>query len=434
MRKYRGAIFDLDGTLLDTLEDLKNSVNAALKMGGCPERSLEEISGFVGNGILKLMERAIPQGKKHPQFEQMFQTFKEDYAKNCKNKTRPYEGIPELIKKLQQAGMKVAIVSNKADFAVKELNQFYFSGMHLIAEGEQAEIRKKPAPDMVIRAAEEMGIALEETVYIGDSEVDIQTAANSGIPCISVTWGFRSREFLLSQGAGEVVDTVDELEAHLLFWKAEEKAETEIDSPRRKRYTGITQMTDNPYLNMYHIDAVAKSGKKFDYYFASRNSADTIKHKTHSMTPEGIAIYAVTGEDKLVLVRQYRYPVNDMLYELPAGLVDKGETPEEAAVREMKEETGLTLTITQQGNPNLRRPFFLAQGLTDETGAMIFGTATGSISQEQLEDSEELQVILADKTEVRRILGEERTTIRAAFMMLQYLQSEPDNPFGFLDC
>ena len=175
----------------------------------------------------------------------------------------------------------------------------------------------------------------------------------------------------------------------------------------RKHYRGIEKQTDNPFLNLYHIDALGRDGTPFHYYFASRNDENNIKHKTHSMRPEGMAVYAVTEDgEKLVLVRQYRYPVNDYLYELPAGLIEPEETASEAACREMIEETGWKLEVYEGGEPAFRRGFFLAQGLTDESGSMIFGTVTENVGQ-QMENTEDIQVILADRQEVLRILRQE---------------------------
>ena len=148
----------------------------------------------------------------------------------------------------------------------------------------------------------------------------------------------------------------------------------------RKHYRGIEKQTDNPFLNLYHIDALGRDGTPFHYYFASRNDENNIKHKTHSMRPEGMAVYAVTEDgEKLVLVRQYRYPVNDYLYELPAGLIEPEETASEAACREMIEETGWKLEVYEGGEPAFRRGFFLAQGLTDESGSMIFSVQAGNV-------------------------------------------------------
>ena len=174
----------------------------------------------------------------------------------------------------------------------------------------------------------------------------------------------------------------------------------------RKHYRGIEKQTDNPFLNLYHIDALGRDGTPFHYYFASRNDEDNIKHKTHSMRPEGMAVYAVTEDgEKLVLVRQYRYPVNDYLYELPAGLIEPEETASEAACREMIE--------------------------TDESGSMIFGTVTENVGQ-QMENTEDIQVILADRQEALRILREERVSMRCGLMLMQFLTAEPETPFAFL--
>ena len=187
----------------------------------------------------------------------------------------------------------------------------------------------------------------------------------------------------------------------------------------RKHYRGIEKQTDNPFLNLYHIDALGRDGTPFHYYFASRNDENNIKHKTHSMRPEGMAVYAVTEDgEKLVLVRQYRYPVNDYLYELPAGLIEP-------------EETGWKLEVYEGGEPAFRRGFFLAQGLTDESGSMIFGTVTENVGQ-QMENTEDIQVILADRQEVLRILREERVSMRCGLMLMQFLKTGAEDPFVFL--
>ncbi|MBQ7913343.1 MAG: HAD-IA family hydrolase [Clostridia bacterium] len=207
---YKTVIFDLDGTLLDTLADLHASVNAALAAYGLPSRSVEEVRAFVGNGIAKLIERAIGD-KNCPDFEGVLSAFKEHYGAHCKDKTKPYGGILELLKKLQAAGVKTAVVSNKADFAVKLLAEEYFSGLLLYAVGENeaAGVRKKPAPDSLFAVMEKLNAKKEDAVYVGDSEVDIQTAQNAGVACISVTWGFKDRKFLLTHGAKVLIDTPD---------------------------------------------------------------------------------------------------------------------------------------------------------------------------------------------------------------------------------
>lgn len=199
-----------------------------------------------------------------------------------------------------------------------------------------------------------------------------------------------------------------------------------------KHYRGIEKLTDNPFLNLYHIDALGRDGMPFHYYFASRNGEDNIKHKTHSLRPEGMAVYAVTEDGQhLVLVRQYRYPMDDYLYELPAGLIESGETASEAACREMIEETGWELKVYEGGEPAFRRGFFLAQGLTDESGSMIFGTVTEQVGQ-QMENTEDIQVILADRQEVLRILRQERVSMRCGLMLMQFLKAEAEAPFDFL--
>lgn len=211
--KYQAVLFDLDGTLLNTLEDLRDAVNAALRSQGLPERSLEEVRNFVGNGIVRLMERAVPGGKDHPAFNEIMNVFCAFYGEHCQDKTAAYPGIPEMLRTLKKYHIKTAVVSNKADFAVQELMPVYFSGLIDTAYGENeaAGIRKKPSPDMVQQALRDLGCETEHTVYVGDSDVDLQTAANAGMDCISVSWGFRGREFLRQHGAGIIIDEPSEL-------------------------------------------------------------------------------------------------------------------------------------------------------------------------------------------------------------------------------
>lgn len=208
---YEVIIFDLDGTLLDTLADLHASVNYALEKFSFPKRSQEEVRSFVGNGIAMLVKRAI--GKPTPLFEEVLQAFKTHYAAHCADKTQPYQGILPLLEKLKGQGVKTAVVSNKADFAVKKLAQEYFGGLLLEAVGEDEEngIRKKPAPDSLLSVMQKLGADQEKTVYVGDSEVDIQTAQNAGVDCISVAWGFKDKDFLIKNGAGILIDTPDEI-------------------------------------------------------------------------------------------------------------------------------------------------------------------------------------------------------------------------------
>lgn len=215
-RQYSTVVFDLDGTLLDTLEDLQGSVNIAMQLCGFPSHTLEEIRNFVGNGILRLLELSVPEGKNNPKFNQALSAFQEDYKIHCNDKTKPYPGIIPLLEKLKADHIKMAIVSNKADFGVKRLQEIYFQNLVVTAIGQREPLKRKPAPDMVFEALKELGSNREETVYVGDSEVDLLTARNAGLPCISVTWGFRSREFLEKQGAKQMISSTKELE-HILL-------------------------------------------------------------------------------------------------------------------------------------------------------------------------------------------------------------------------
>ncbi len=204
-RKITTVIFDLDGTLLDTLEDLKNATNHALRVCGMPERTLSEVRQFVGNGVRNLMIRAVPQGEQNPEFERAFAAFKQYYGEHCNDATKAYDGIPELLQELKNAGYAMAIVSNKIDSAVQDLNDRYFPQVD-IAIGDRENLERKPAPDSVLLALKELGRTREEAVYVGDSDVDLATAKNAGLPCISVLWGFRDREFLVEHGATVFVE------------------------------------------------------------------------------------------------------------------------------------------------------------------------------------------------------------------------------------
>ena len=211
MNMRKAIIFDLDGTLLDTLQDLANAVNAALTANGMPERTVDEVRRFVGNGVRNLMLQAVPGADANPLFEKTFADFKAYYGAHCKENTAPYPGVPELLTELKRRGIKAAIVSNKIDFAVKELDREYFAGMTGAAIGEMEGVARKPAPDTVNKAMAELGVMAEECIYVGDSDVDIMTARNAGMPCISVTWGFRDREFLAEHGASLYVDTPEQV-------------------------------------------------------------------------------------------------------------------------------------------------------------------------------------------------------------------------------
>lgn len=202
-----------------------------------------------------------------------------------------------------------------------------------------------------------------------------------------------------------------------------------------RKIGGVQKLTDNPHLNLYHLDAFDTRGVPFDYYFASRNDREKLKLFTKSLSPEGIVIYALTKErfPRLVLIREYRYPLDAVIYALPAGLVDAGETPGTAAAREMKEETGLSFEEYTGGDPCFRRPFFLGPGLTDEASAAVYGTVETLKGAAECESTEQIQAILADQEEVRRILSEERVSLRGAYLMMQYLRMDARAPFAFLE-
>ena len=206
-------IFDLDGTLLDTLADLAASVNYALRQHGMPEHSVDDVRRFVGNGVRLLMERAVPGGAVNPDFEVAFAAFRQHYMEHSLDTTRPYEGIPETLASLKARGCRLAVVSNKMMAATQELIRHFFPDTVEVAIGEhEAEgIRKKPAPDTVFAALRQLGVGKEQAVYVGDSDVDIQTARNAGLPCISVLWGFRDRDFLIQNGAETLISTPSEL-------------------------------------------------------------------------------------------------------------------------------------------------------------------------------------------------------------------------------
>ena len=211
MNTYKTYIFDLDGTLLDTLNDLHASCNYALRTHGMPERSLEEVRQFVGNGVKKLMERAIPNGLDNPLFEDTLQTFRQHYLLHNLDTTLPYPGIMEMLQQLKAQGKRIAVVSNKFYAATQDLCKHFFGDTIQVAIGEREDIKKKPAPDTVLEALRQLQVTRQDAVYVGDSEVDVETARNSGIPCISVLWGFRSKSFLLSHGATTFIETPNEL-------------------------------------------------------------------------------------------------------------------------------------------------------------------------------------------------------------------------------
>ena len=202
---YKTAVFDLDGTLLDTLEDLYLAVNRALSLHALPPRTRDEVRTFVGNGVELLIRRAVPAGTREEETLRVLADFKEIYAGICEEHTAPYAGIPDLLAALRSRGVRVAVVSNKFDEATKRLCARYFGDLVEVAVGERAGVRKKPAPDTVLEALRDLGAPLDSAVFIGDSDVDVATAAAAGMPCLSVTWGFRDEAFLVAHGARTLV-------------------------------------------------------------------------------------------------------------------------------------------------------------------------------------------------------------------------------------
>lgn len=209
--KYKQYIFDLDGTLLDSLTDLELSCNYALRTHNMPERTLEEVRQFVGNGVRKLMERAIPEGDKNPAFDETYSTFRQHYLQHNLDHTAPYPGIIAMLEALKDNGAQMAVVSNKFYAATQELVAHFFGDYIKVAIGERETIRKKPAPDTVLEALRQLGADGSEAVYIGDSDVDIATARNCNMPCVSVLWGFRSRDFLIEHGAQTFISEPQQL-------------------------------------------------------------------------------------------------------------------------------------------------------------------------------------------------------------------------------
>ena len=210
---YKTYIFDLDGTLLNTLDDLAASVNYALAANGMPVHTTDEVRQFVGNGVRVLMQRAVPGGESNPAFETVLGAFRSHYLLHSLDSTRPYPGIPDMLARLKELGRGVAVVSNKFYAATQELCRHFFADTIEVAIGEhEAEgIRRKPAPDTVFEALRQLNVSAEEAVYVGDSDVDILTARNAGLPCISVLWGFRDRQFLLDHGATMLAERPEDI-------------------------------------------------------------------------------------------------------------------------------------------------------------------------------------------------------------------------------
>ena len=212
MRNYKCVIFDMDGTILYTLDDIVDGLNYALKKNGLPVKEKDAVRKYIGNGIHYEVENSVPQGTDDEMIERVFADFNVYYGVHCGDHTHPYEGIVELMKKLRAAGILTAVVSNKGDYAVQQLDEQYFKGLLDIGVGEKKNIRRKPAPDTVYEVLNRLHIDKADAVYIGDSEVDIDTAANVPMDCIVAEWGYRDHDFLMAHGAEVTARTVQELE------------------------------------------------------------------------------------------------------------------------------------------------------------------------------------------------------------------------------
>ncbi len=218
-------IFDLDGTLMNTLDDLHDSVSYALRQAGLAPNPKQDTRRYLGNGVRNLVNRSVEQAcptADEALKERVFEIFRAYYVAHSMDKTAPYEGIPEMLKECKKRGFFTAIVSNKLDPAVKDLHKAFFADSIDVAIGETPTVKRKPAPDMVDEAIRQLSllhgrsIEKSECVYVGDSEVDLQTAKNSDLPCIAVSWGFRDRDYLVEQGANTIIDCPDELFEHIL--------------------------------------------------------------------------------------------------------------------------------------------------------------------------------------------------------------------------
>lgn len=207
----QAIIFDLDGTLLNTLGDLREAANAALRLRGLPPRSLEEIQRFIGNGVRNLMRRCLPEGASDAEIDAALADFKQYYGAHLYDSTVPYDGIPELLCALRKRGVKVGVLSNKLDTATQALIQHYFPGQADVVFGEHSGVPRKPDPTSCHMVMEQLGVQPEDVLYVGDSGVDMQTARNAGLTAIGVTWGFRSRDVLLENGAHALVDRPEQI-------------------------------------------------------------------------------------------------------------------------------------------------------------------------------------------------------------------------------
>lgn len=213
---YKAVLFDMDGTLLDTLEDLCDSTNHALAQMGYPLRGIEEIRRFIGNGAEKQIRRAVPEGTSEGKIMETLAAFRAYYQDHCQIKTKVYDGLLDVLSELKEKGVKMAVVSNKPDAAVKKLSREYFGDRLDYAIGPSDGVRCKPYPDMAGEALKALGVEKKDAVFVGDSEVDVQTGLNAGLDVIAVSWGFRSREVVIEAGAKMIADDASELEKLIL--------------------------------------------------------------------------------------------------------------------------------------------------------------------------------------------------------------------------
>ncbi|MCB9498710.1 MAG: HAD-IA family hydrolase [Bacillales bacterium] len=211
-KKYKAVLFDLDGTLLDTSLDLSGALNYALKKNGLPERTVNETKQFTGNGIRVLVKRAVPGGEMNPLYEKTFSDFKTRYSAHLLDKTVPYPGIIDVLKKLKNDGYKLAIISNKNDLLVKQIDYFYFDGKIFdVVSGTTPDVPFKPSPEMVNLALLKLGIKKEEALYVGDTNIDFDTAKNANVDVIMVSYGFKPKQFLIDYGVKDIIDSPQEL-------------------------------------------------------------------------------------------------------------------------------------------------------------------------------------------------------------------------------
>ena len=214
--RYKAVLFDMDGTVLDTLDDLADSVNRSLQEFGLPEVSRFQVGQSLGNGAKYLIRHCLPEGSDEALCERVLSFYKPWYDAHCRIKTKPYDGILQLMETLRADGVSQAIISNKPDSAVQELAEAFFPGLMDVVIGESPAVKRKPSPDTVLAAARQMGLMASDCVYIGDTEVDLETARNAGMDCIPVSWGFRTEEQLRAAGAEEIIRSPEELKKKLL--------------------------------------------------------------------------------------------------------------------------------------------------------------------------------------------------------------------------